>query len=228
MACKLKISLFFFVFLLFTIFGLIESCKQFQCASIISKCMLNQKCKCDWKNTGNSTCYRDCVRCLGYKYFMDCCSCVQICPVNFTDNSNPTVKSVVENFEGVPALFDKFIQLKMFWKVIVTPAHPKAISDSGEYPFFKLKEDYQNDMAKKCSVIYLNNCMSLNKCGSFCHSSGASGYRWFHNGCCECVGSNCPSHGLKKNRCRLCSKNNMLKDKLLTQKITLNLTDNEI
>ena len=52
----------------------VESCNEAVCASIVSKCMLTQSCKCDdFKQ--NKTCSRDCYHCLDYLYH-DCCSCV--------------------------------------------------------------------------------------------------------------------------------------------------------
>jgi hypothetical protein len=33
---------------------------------------------------------------------------------------------------------------------------------------------------------------------------GASSYRWFHDGCCECIGDNCVGYGINESRCREC------------------------
>lgn len=48
------------------------SCNQMLCASVVSKCMLTQSCKCDLKNC---TCCRDCYQCLSWLW-QECCSCV--------------------------------------------------------------------------------------------------------------------------------------------------------
>ena len=48
------------------------SCNQVLCASIVSKCMLTQSCKCELKNC---TCCRDCYQCLSWLW-EECCSCV--------------------------------------------------------------------------------------------------------------------------------------------------------
>lgn len=50
-----------------------NACNEAVCASIVSKCMLTQSCKCDSMN--NATCSRDCFYCLDYLY-TECCSCV--------------------------------------------------------------------------------------------------------------------------------------------------------
>lgn len=51
----------------------VESCNEAICASIVSKCMLTQSCKCELKN---STCCKECIVCLGKDYYEECCSCV--------------------------------------------------------------------------------------------------------------------------------------------------------
>lgn len=48
------------------------SCNEQVCASMVSKCMLTQSCKCDLKNC---SCCKDCFNCLSYLY-TECCSCV--------------------------------------------------------------------------------------------------------------------------------------------------------
>lgn len=59
-----------FTFLLMAQFT--YSCNQMLCASVVSKCMLTQSCKCDLKNC---TCCRDCYQCLSWLW-KECCSCV--------------------------------------------------------------------------------------------------------------------------------------------------------
>ncbi|CAL8096430.1 unnamed protein product [Orchesella dallaii] len=56
--------------------GLVSSCNEAVCASIVSKCTLTQACKCELKNC---TCCRECFECLTYLYD-ECCSCVELCP----------------------------------------------------------------------------------------------------------------------------------------------------
>lgn len=46
--------------------------------------------------------------------------------------------------------------------------------------------------------------MSWNKCKDNCQSMGATSYRWFHDGCCECVGSTCINYGINDSRCLGC------------------------
>lgn len=48
------------------------SCNEQVCASIVSKCMLTQSCKCDSKNY---SCCHECFKCLGHLQ-LECCSCL--------------------------------------------------------------------------------------------------------------------------------------------------------
>ena len=33
---------------------------------------------------------------------------------------------------------------------------------------------------------------------------GATSYRWFHDGCCECIGDTCINYGINESRCMHC------------------------
>ena len=59
----------------------------------------------------------------------------------------------------------------------------------------KTKED-------ECTVAYMTTISSLNGCKISCASLGATSLRWFHDGCCECIGQNCSNYGLSESRCK--------------------------
>ena len=71
----------------------------------------------------------------------------------------------------------------------------------------------EDKVTVNCSVAYMAQCMSWNKCKASCTSMGATSYRWFHDGCCECVGSQCINYGINQSRFVIsllhtgCSKN---------------------
>ncbi|VDN03476.1 unnamed protein product [Thelazia callipaeda] len=46
-----------------------------------------------------------------------------------------------------------------------------------------------------CTVVYLDKCMSHKQCSRQCLILGASMLRWFHTGCCECIGHTCLPYG---------------------------------
>lgn len=67
------LMIFFITFL--TLIVLIKhtnSCNEQVCASVVSKCMLTQSCKCDLESC---LCCKECFNCLSYLY-SECCSCV--------------------------------------------------------------------------------------------------------------------------------------------------------
>jgi hypothetical protein len=57
---------------------------------------------------------------------------------------------------------------------------------------------------RNCTVVFLSQCMAEKKCEVSCRSMGASAYRWFTDGCCECVGHGCVSYGINESRDRFC------------------------
>lgn len=77
------------------------SCNELVCASIVSKCMLTQSCKCDLKNC---SCCKECSKCLSYLY-TECCSCVEMCPKPNDTRNALSKKSHVEELDEIPGLF---------------------------------------------------------------------------------------------------------------------------
>ncbi|XP_017461713.1 PREDICTED: twisted gastrulation protein homolog 1-A-like, partial [Rhagoletis zephyria] len=56
-----------------------------------------------------------------------------------------------------------------------------------------------------CTVVYLAQCMAMNKCKQNCNSMGASAFRWFHNACCECIGEcDAAPFGDEEAKCEFC------------------------
>lgn len=64
-----------------------------------------------------------------------------------------------------------------------------------------------NVMTFNCTVVYMSQCLSWNKCRTNCQSMGSTSYRWFHDGCCECIGSMCLNYGINESRCDSCPDN---------------------
>ncbi|KAH8380006.1 hypothetical protein KR009_008483 [Drosophila setifemur] len=105
-------------------------------------------------------------------------------------------KSHTEEFEGASALFR---------------AMSSAPNDGYTYNWsvvsFSLDDLHSSDPSESglnCTVLYLDQCTSWNKCRQTCLKTGATSYRWFHDGCCECVGEHCVNYGINESRCRLC------------------------
>lgn len=75
-----------------------------------------------------------------------------------------------------------------------------------EKDFQSKDENSENssELEMKCTVAYMAQCLSMNKCRSSCASMGSTTFRWFHDGCCECVGQYCNEFGLDKSNCTAC------------------------
>lgn len=69
---KTTILIFTSVLSIVLLAHLVTSCNEQVCASVVSKCMLTQSCRCDLKNC---SCCKECFNCLSYLY-SECCSCV--------------------------------------------------------------------------------------------------------------------------------------------------------
>ena len=61
----------------------------------------------------------------------------------------------------------------------------------------------QKDKRQKCVVAFINKQLSMSQCKRYCRSMGASSFRWFHEGCCECVGKFCIHYGINKPKCSI-------------------------
>ncbi|XP_015789659.1 protein twisted gastrulation [Tetranychus urticae] len=204
-------------FQVFQVSLLSETCNENVCASIVSKCMLTQSCKCDTSN--NVTCARDCFICLDYLY-SECCTCLEMCPSNNSTDDLLRSKSHVEELDSQSAeLFIALTEEKDAlerWSTFTFPIQMSLIVPGGSetkevnpQPGTKVTmktdgQDTEEDIQVNCTVAYMSQCMSWNKCKSSCRSMGAVSYRWFHDGCCECVGPNCINYGLNESKCLQC------------------------
>ncbi|QQP57703.1 Twisted gastrulation, partial [Caligus rogercresseyi] len=79
-------------------------------------------------------------------------------------------------------------------------------SDFHKYPHLSppSPQDTVNFSTLNCTVTYLTQCASMNKCKKACESMGAGSYRWFHDSCCQCVKSTCVNYGIDESRCAEC------------------------
>nr|CAH7757735.1 unnamed protein product [Callosobruchus chinensis] len=201
---------------LFLLLQHVESCNEAICGSVVSKCLLTKSCNC---NVKNCTCCKDCFNCLSYLY-TECCSCVDMCPKpNDTGGASALGrKSHVEDFnEGIPGLFSALTEVPDTLKRWDVKTFPVDIEYSQYGPKKEIKikmqsaeqevvPSKQNVITVNCTVAFWSQCMSWTKCKSSCQSMGASSYRWFHDGCCECIGQFCVNYGINESRCTACSQ----------------------
>lgn len=192
-----------------------EACNEAVCASIVSKCMITQSCKCDMKNC---TCCKECFSCLSYLY-SECCSCVDMCPKpNLTATSELSKQSHVEDLtDAIPTLF------KVLTSELDTLHRFDTISFPVDFPIAQYRPQFEKEIKYKlqsaeqettdpasaltlnCTVAYMSACMSWARCKSACRSMGSTSVRWFHDGCCECIGDTCINYGINESRCRNCT-----------------------
>merc|ERR1712133_231524 len=101
---------------------LILACNEAVCASIVSKCMLLQSCKCELEP--DCTCCKQCFECLNYLY-SECCSCVDMCPKpNVTIHELSRMSHVEDLDANSPTLFQALTDqddTQGRWSVVTLP-----------------------------------------------------------------------------------------------------------
>lgn len=193
----------------------VESCNEVVCASMVSKCMLTQACKCDLTKSPNNdcSCCLLCAKCLGYLY-TECCSCLGMCQPR-THDLGKKDSQVGDLPEPFPQLFAALASEKdphLRWTSMIFPIDVN-LSDLESNNLDKTKYNtvtYPQEtplveqITVNCTVLYMSQCMSGSKCKANCASTGATAYRWFFDGCCECVGETCLNYGVNESRCIDC------------------------
>ncbi|XP_055849508.1 protein twisted gastrulation-like [Episyrphus balteatus] len=212
----------------------VNGCNKIVCGSIISKCILIENCKCEPKNC---PCQNEFLNCLGERYSKECCKCVDLCPKPNQTRNALSKKSHVEEFNGVPELFNALITSKpedVEWDIVTFPVDIDIITadfdldDNMKYWNGETVDEEDNYNTVNCSVIYMTSCMSWNKCRQSCQSTGANSYRWFHDGCCECVGKTSINYGINDSRCRHCPESMNDEDDMGEIEGDLEVSDDEM
>lgn len=140
-------------------------------------------------------------------------SLAEMCPKpNFNDTSLASKSHVEELPEPQQDLFVILTEEKdhlMRWTSYSYPLKVVVMESIDSHKELAKSEgsdgiDVEKDVQVNCTVAYMSQCMSWNKCKSSCTSMGATSYRWFHDGCCECVGTYCINYGLNESKCYQC------------------------
>ncbi|KPM10190.1 twisted gastrulation-like protein [Sarcoptes scabiei] len=189
-------------------------CDSVVCASIVSKCILTSDCKCNNILT-NRSCAENCSLCLDYLY-QDCCLCFDlkfsILYPDLCQKSRTNEAEEIQHRSNVGHIKDPQPD---FFKLLTELPDPlerwKTISYSLKLPFLdddveenRNRMEGESHLEMDCTVAYLAQCISLNKCRTSCASMGSTTYRWFHDGCCQCVGKTCNEFGLEQSNCTAC------------------------
>ena len=146
-------------------------------------------------------CCKKCFACLDYLQ-AECCSCVGLCrnSVNQTEPVMDRPKSIIGDIR---------VPTPMLWDALMEGADPSDRWEKITYPvdYVPVRHNPQETLIeddvrnKNCTVAFLNNEMGDSKCEKSCDSMGSTSYRWFNNGCCECIGHNCVNYGVNEAKC---------------------------
>lgn len=186
-----------------------RSCNEAKCASLVSKCLLIEACKCECADAAagandiaiggatarNCSCARNCYQCLD-ALFADCCDCVNMCPQSSDDDDEEDVEQTSQVGDlptPFPDLFDVLTQDEDPTLRWTSAVHPETANNN-------------------CTVVFMSQCTSMTKCRHSCQSMGSSKFRWFHDGCCQCIGADCLGFGVSASRCFDCSSSASLAD----------------
>ncbi|XP_022092149.1 twisted gastrulation protein homolog 1-like isoform X2 [Acanthaster planci] len=197
--------------------GNIIGCNEHRCASEVSKCQLIGSCGCSY-DADNCTCCLDCSRCLGDSW-EECCPCTGLCRALGQDPIPPWRLSTLLDLDSFPSLFNALTGLEASQETNMRwAAFPLTLKDQGiiVVPTTDMPTVYEEEsptlaavsnssMSNECIVAYMHDCNSLEKCQTTCSSMGAAKQRWFHNGCCECIGEGCLSYGKNEALCKECA-----------------------
>ncbi|VDN58277.1 unnamed protein product [Dracunculus medinensis] len=184
----------------------IFDCSETRCGPRVSKCMLIKACNCSITRqnilSNNCTCCNQCIQCLD-KQFTECCSCFGLCN---PDREIPRINSYVEKLEQNDEdliVFDKVASINRLGTTHTFPIMQEYAYDVREGKYMNRIRDSKDEAT--CTVLYLDQCMSHEECSRQCLVIGATMLRWFHTGCCECIGHTCLPYGSNIPRCKYCT-----------------------
>ncbi|XP_063310968.1 twisted gastrulation protein homolog 1-A-like [Pelobates fuscus] len=188
-------------------------CNKALCASDVSKCLLQELCQCQMKE-GRCPCCQECSLCLG-SVWDQCCDCVGLCSEDKKARRHSARRSSLEELPvPVPSLFRALSGVQEGDPSLGWSAHSLTVSEEftqkSHMDHILLGDDSVVpspplvNMSGLCTALYFNTCMSMRHCHQSCESVGSSRYRWFHNGCCQCIGPDCYGYGSKEPLCLQC------------------------
>lgn len=201
-----------------TLVSSVSGCNKALCASDVSKCLLQELCQCNMKEE-DCPCCQECMLCLG-SLWDQCCSCVGLCSENKGSQKHAARRSSLEVLPvPLPSLFQSLSELQgdaaMDWSVHTLPV-TKELSQQSHLDHTLLgahtavPAQSSGNTSSICTVMYFKPCMSMRRCHETCEFTGSSRYRWFHNGCCQCVGPDCYGYGSKDPLCQQCHPKGVL------------------
>jgi len=183
-----------------------DHCNKKLCASVVSKCQLTQACKCEINRAlGECSCCHNCTQCLGSDYTL-CCACLGLCepPSDMSLTRQTQVGDIEAPFHQLFVELTAIPDPRGRWTSYSFPMDAGLDINSVKYDVVP-HDAPSGATTANCSVMYMAQCMSVTKCHDNCSKNGAASFRYFYDGCCECVGLTCLNYGINESRCSQCS-----------------------
>lgn len=184
-----------------------KRCKGKVCVARVSFCIIMKDCqRCRPRAPGQKCdCCEDCFRCLG-NLWRKCCDCIGLCsyfsPPNATGKPQEIPSSYGDLDTSLPTLFEAMSHGSGFPIVFKTRPRQSATPLS---PTAGKKGSSNNKNV--CKVAFRDGCVAKENCIKVCSDLGSHRYRWFRNGCCQCIGYLCSDYGEKRPLCKKCLAN---------------------
>ncbi|XP_039273365.1 twisted gastrulation protein homolog 1-A-like [Styela clava] len=211
-----------------------RTCNKKFCVSVVSYCTLQDKCYCNPK-VNCSCCrecaicmgkfYEHCCDCVGMcEKNVSALLPTMMSTLNTLPDPNPELFRALTD-EPIPQLKYQIVKFPVMGELAFhhhknsddTPIVIEHVSGKGwTYSGMSATEYWEHVQEELhgrgnftepmlCTVSYFDKCISLEECHMSCDSMGAASFRWFHNGCCECVGPSCLNSGNAYPKCKACT-----------------------
>ena len=173
--------------------------------------MGDTKCKNDCKSMGAASYRRfndGCCHCNGYScinYGQNTASCGFSAASTATDSDYETLSA--SDLESLENEYQTVLNTKSIVDDIESSSRTlwDALTEGDDiyqpWKTYPVQRDTENTEELNCTVAFWQSEMADMKCQKSCVSMGAAGYRWFTDGCCQCIGHDCINYGLNEARC---------------------------
>lgn len=179
-----------------------KNCTSKVCVSRVSFCIIMKDCGCGAQPREFCGCCEDCYRCLGSNLWRKCCDCVGLCgfvSLNSTGNGLGIPSKFGElSGQSLPTLFEALSQNTTHQMPVMFMTRPRKGG---------LKKHVSSRHKRQCKVAFFDACITREDCITYCSNMGAIRYRWFRNGCCQCIDQRCLDYGELQPLCKNCLAN---------------------
>lgn len=129
-----------------------------------------------------------------------------MCPAQEREHYESHVGDILNNDEQLFDILTETDDIRGRWKVqyALKTIHTHF---GGELAYRKIENETvvlsydKSKPIKNCTVAFINRYLSMTKCRQYCQALGAKHFRWFHDGCCECVSQYCLGYGIHEPKC---------------------------